>query len=938
MIKDIKYNGHTAQPSDYECNDGDLAISLNIINEDGALHAIHRPSVSLRLEPFMSVAIIHKTSHFLHFIIIDRRNNNTYWIDSESISSDGTPRPDSVISLGSFPSNEIYDMECIGNIVVVATSEGMDYFMWDSNENDYTHLGKIPEIDIEMALGFKNGMETGAGSSFSFSLEDSDSKYAGMLQQILQGSLNPGRDSFRPIDTETKSVIDFVSDAVIANLNKYVADTTADNYFLQPFFVRYAYRLFDGSSIMVSAPVLMIPNSYAPLVKINRIDNDADLLNCHCSILFTPASLVYRILSDTSSLGKWKNIITHIDFFVTPQTPTFEQSDKLDGIGHRMMESDIVGRFSHIGHFKTSATRDGSGASGFHRPNNPSSPLDSDLIPQSNLEIHYNVENARFFYVKSRSLKEIESSITSASLFYRIASIDFDEIVRMDLFKKIDIKGKSLSTLSSLPRLDDNSCYNHSFVPKNLYSYNARLSLANVSVKPFSALSIRSLSQFSFKGDTSGFSDIRIFVRLKSSGKSIWIKLKNDSSYPLADKSPFAYDSIAENFPRWLFYPDSAATEMIVAAPSGYWRLPLSSHDFINGAYWFRGLSSESPVMTPGPVPDDITISSDTLLPLYNRIVTSEVNNPFYFPLLGFVAVGSANIYTICSAAKALSQGQFGQYPLYAFTDNGVWALEVSSTGSYSARQPITRDVILKNTTPLQLDNAVLFATERGIMLISGSQTQCISDVVNSTEPLDFSQLPGIDRLHSMLGHNVDTCLPTVPFLEFIAECGMLYDYVHQRVIVYNPHYTYAYVYSLKSGKWGMMYSTISSGINSYPEALAVDHDGAVLNFSSLDGEPTKGLFVSRPLKLEMPDLLKTVDTVIQRGHFRKGHVQSVLYGSRDLFNWHLIWSGKNHCLRGFRGTPYKYFRIACVASLSDDESIFGVSMQFNPRLTNQPR
>ena len=111
------------------------------------------------------------------------------------------------------------------------------------------------------------------------------------------------------------------------------------------------------------------------------------------------------------------------------------------------------------------------------------------------------------------------------------------------------------------------------------------------------------------------------------------------------------------------------------------------------------------------------------------------------------------------------------------------------------------------------MDSAVLFATDRGIMLISGSQTQCITDAINSKEPFDVLQLPGMAKLHSMLGHNADTCLPTAPFLEFIAECGMLYDYVHQRVIVYNPHYTYAYVYSLKSKEWGMMYSTIETGI-----------------------------------------------------------------------------------------------------------------------------
>ena len=135
-----------------------------------------------------------------------------------------------------------------------------------------------------------------------------------------------------------------------------------------------------------------------------------------------------------------------------------------------------------------------------------------------------------------------------------------------------------------------------------------------------------------------------------------------------------------------------------------------------------------------------------------------------------------------------------------------------------------------------------------------------------------------------------------------------------------------------------MLFSKIESVVNSYPEALAIDKDCNLVDFTKDGKEEISGLLVTRPLKLETPDVLKTMDTVIQRGHFRKGHVQSVLYGSRDLFNWQRLWSSKDHYLRGFRGTPYKYFRIACVTSLADDESIFGASLQFNPRQTNQPR
>ena len=115
--------------------------------------------------------------------------------------------------------------------------------------------------------------------------------------------------------------------------------------------------------------------------------------------------------------------------------------------------------------------------------------------------------------------------------------------------------------------------------------------------------------------------------------------------------------------------------------------------------------------------------------------------------------------------------------------------------------------------------------------------------------------------------------------------------------------------------------------------------DNMLVDFSHPDESVSvKGLLVSRPLKLDDGDILKTIDTIIQRGQFRKGHVSSVLYGSRDLYNWSLVWSSKDHYLRGFRGTPYKYFRVTLVCNLEKDESITGCTVQFTPSLINQPR
>lgn len=166
----------------------------------------------------------------------------------------------------------------------------------------------------------------------------------------------------------------------------------------------------------------------------------------------------------------------------------------------------------------------------------------------------------------------------------------------------------------------------------------------------------------------------------------------------------------------------------------------------------------------------------------------------------------------------------------------------------------------------------------------------------------------------------------------------MIYDYVNQRVIVYAPGVSYAYVFSLESKQWGMTFSGLDSHLNSYPEALAVDTDNNIVNVSESSASEIKTLFLTRPLKLDAPNVHKTIDSIIQRGFFRKGQVATALYGSRDLINWHLVWSSRDHFLRGFRGTPFKYFRIAGVATLAAEENLFGASVQFVPRLTNQPR
>ncbi|MGN1353800.1 MAG: hypothetical protein ACI4V2_02705, partial [Alloprevotella sp.] len=398
-------------------------------------------------------------------------------------------------------------------------------------------------------------------------------------------------------------------------------------------------------------------------------------------------------------------------------------------------------------------------------------------------------------------------------------------------------------------------------------------------------------------------------------------------------------------FGSWFFYPNAGAYRLEVYQDGSIaFATDLRAHEYLNGAYTFLGFKSER-----GTAPKAVWPTCyDTTVLNPSKIFTSEVNNPFYFPLTGINTVGTGTVISLSSANKALSQGQFGQFPLYAFTTDGVWALEVTATGTYSARQPITRDVCINPDGITQLDDAVLFPTDRGIMLIQGSQTQCITDAIDTDTPFQLHTLPHLQDIYTKLHTDADTCLQPAPFRRFLSGCRMIYDYIHSRIIVFNPSrdkdqtplYPYAYVYSLRSKAWAMTHADLEDTLNAYPQALAMTTDNRLVNFSATPpvDETTTAMFVTRPLKLSAPDVHKTISAIIQRGLFRIGSVATLLYASRDLYTWQLVASSRTHILRGFSGTPYKYFRLATIATLKPQHSIFSASIQYTPRYTNRLR
>jgi len=922
MIKELQYKGYATEPSDYECPDGQLATSLNLINEDNQLKPVFQPSELAELPSGYKVVYIHDTNTFTHYILLNTSTNTLYWIDEDFImNANVKPVSSQTIAtelaqtnpsrqLYSFSSTQIYNVNGIGNTLIVLTDSGMHYLLWKGDNDGYLYLGThIPECPL--SFGLQANVVRTEKFSVSFNHVDRDAEQ---------------------LDEENQNII---TSAVLAKVNKFIADNSTNaGRFIFPFFVRYAYRLYDGSLTMHSSPILMpCCTSGCPLApfKTLTIDGDDGKYKSINDLIIIAAShqLDYAVQSEIwlNKLKDWKDIVQSVDIFISKPIYTYDQNGKIKDLASHGVGSTTICK--HV---------------------NQHSSIDKNRYPllyskRDMVRMFYNTfpdEDTTLYLGLGLPYKtdtQIEADIRATSQFYFLKSIKLDDLKTERTI--VPIETDYLQSLVNREVMTDDFDSHDMLIPSYSFGYNARLNIAAIKKNLYDNFNTADMVCFSNAQLEALFDDpvlrpnhsYRLYFFIKQDGKEYVIE--GGSSF-LSMDTPIYY----------LYYPNTNAYKVVIndKTDDKYYEFLLERHGFLNGSFLFCGFEPWDDFRN-GKEVSSVVATSNNVIEVPNKIYTSEVNNPFYFPVLGINTVGTGTILGISAAAKAMSQGQFGQFPLYAFTTEGVWALEVSSTGSYSARQPITRDVCINADSITQIDSSVLFVTDRGIMLISGSQTQCITDGIFSEAPFNVLDLPGIDKLHAKLGHSADACLPMQPFLGFLAGCQMVYDYVHQRIFVYNPtmengtqKYTYAYVFSLKSKMWGLVFTNLASTINSYPKALAMTLDNKLVSFSETDEEVCKGLYITRPLKLEAADVHKTISALIQRGHFQRGDVGTVLYGSRDLYTWHLIWSSKDQYLRGFRGTPYKYFRIAGLATLTDGKSIFGASVNFEPRHTNQLR
>ncbi len=538
-----------------------------------------------------------------------------------------------------------------------------------------------------------------------------------------------------------------------------------------------------------------------------------------------------------------------------------------------------------------------------------------------------------------KSESELLEEIGEISNFYLVKSIPIGDI--SNGFENIFAEGKAFKNLEQQEVATDDD-FTRSRITGNLYTYNGKLHVGNIREKlakpyPLGMFAVSDINEFTVNTE---------------------VHVKTESGMKIVHGASTAYGAMVSPY---LSYPDSRAVKMIIYNDKYYDEIPLKPHPFLNIAYSLKGLypySITDKYGTYTPLPED----SVSVAP--NKLKVSNVSNPFYFPAKQTYTVSSRNIVAMATATTALSTGQFGQFPLYVFTGEGVFALSVGTGDiAYANSFSVTRDVCNNPDSIVSTDDAIVFSTDSGLKVLSGSTVRDISSDMEGYLPTAVDSSPIIKKIAGVGGFSDK--LSSTEFIYYLEEAKVGYNYEDKEVIVANRNYPYSYVFNMQSGSWYKISASINRFLNSYPECLAVFNDHGVYNMHNGHRTVNKILLLTRPIKFGTLTHKRIVQSAIRgvirpseslvyfRGETVKFRDQEILafskcgfyiLGSNDAEHFILL-SGREKIedvrdliTKMNKTKAFKYFMIALVGGVRTDVALNYIEFMVDETYTNRLR
>ena len=910
--QEVIFAGLTNSPSDYDCQDGELATCLNLINEDGALHPIHQPVVAEQNITLpnnsCSIRYVHNVTHenknHSHYIVNCTNSSPYSWYWTEK-GGDGTHHE---LNLGNFKVNSV---TAIGNIICFVGDKNILYAFW--NKDSYSIFNKNA-FNYTFSVTNTSGVEVDAiaqlGDDFqgcfwtpSFGSQDYDNL-------IFEGT--------KPNGTKT------IWNAIDSMINKAMSEN-GNTYFKYLVFGVVALRLYDGTYSNISNLFVLCPKNNINNIFYYNADKET-IKNTEYYKFVRASGYIHRHQINVQlDLTGIEDFVQGVDVFLTKGTD-FLLLDK----GYDTESTETV---NNLKKRKGTITFERLKKSALYREFDNLTFYHSIYITKEDLGKNIDLLNVQGTE-ESLSLADMgRTSIgSSCAIAYnnRLHLANIQNYIN-DIFSPNPIyKFELNSSGTSFPVEKINTILgNYMDVPltdEGWYDYGK--------MNTDTAEVIAIIDNKYYYKATVQYPLNPIFVVPFQDAKSVKLYIKHKGK--LIDEIGFRNINLHQSETFGMSY-------YIFNAENGIFSF-MQKYELSNFGGVLTRRQGDTFTSTSSKFYDEASQKCDSdgakIEQLASLIKVSEAENPLVFPAKNSVQVGSSVISALAANTRPISEGQFGEAPLYAFTDEGVWVLMLGEEGTYVARQPANREICSNPNGILQIDDAVLYPTNRGIMMQQGRNSICITDQLDGC-PFNFMEMKYAKQIIATNGTGSGE-ISYIRFKDYLKSADMIYDYYNNRIIVFNPNQAYAYVYSLKSKMWGTMKNVFNKRVNIYPESYATNKEGKILNVYVEEPYSNTPYFLcSRPLTISDKEVYKTIFTCIARGYFRKGtngKCAIVLYGSNNLFDWYLIKTSINEYLRGIAGSPYKYFRVALIGNLATNESISGLSAEFQERLQNKLR
>lgn len=966
MQQSIRFKGLSLTPDELAVENGALSLCGNLELHDGALRPaiIAGTPLKNKIKTFQEgdtkLLYIHESGSYKHFIGMYLSGNSP---DIRWYNSDGELKKSIVIF---YTGVTIRSITSVGNTLIIITSAGTYYALFQKDndpEGDYEFLGeKPPFLELSFTLdSWDQALDYELGG---ITAETSNKGFREAFQQTnltcgeafikVSSTTFKGGDKCVEIKADKQSEITDSIYALIHRTNNLIA---RNGLFYANFMIRYCYRMFDGSMIMHSAPLFMptqVPNSYLlyclntffPTSGItyaeaakdthhiiekvegsigfdDTVDNvyyvDADYQKFSFSInkitfMYYPRALklFYSLAGNIEQLKKWNEVIKSVDIFITPPITNIDTDEKINSLEIYPPSYYQINR----GPVLEQWVRD-NGANSF-------------------------ITTVRFPTI---SQDAYNNKLRNTSAFYKVASLPVSEIKERNS-SELPIDKTAIYNISLQEQMKDDYKTHNLLTANGGYVYNHRLNLFGITEKLFSGFSRRTMfpsaATLYYKRELRTITKI-VTVLNTTSGKK-YVEQESGSN------KNYIQEYMIINLPK--FYPDPRAEKMVIFTVDSnqneyIYSFTLKECEELNGAMHMGDFQDN---------PSDYIISSftysvDDTVELPNKIYTSEADNAFYFPVNAINTVGIGTIQGIAATTRALSQGQFGQYPLMAFSTDGIWAMDVSAQGTYSSIHPISRDVCSNPLSITQLDQSVFFVTNRSANRVAESQIASMSDVLDGpffnivshmgkffNYFLDASSESEETKLiKSQMRQLIDFSESPIDFFQ---RCQVIYDYKNSRIFCLDVSNntksasadTVALCYSIRDQAWStLLIKNVLTALNSYPHPYIQFRDGSVIcldkGYDYSDDTQYHGIIVTRTLKFDEDGVPDSIT-----GYLHSLTTDSVplmwLYGSHDNQNWHYLGRCGGMKSSYMVSKSYRYFRIALYLKMKTMSQYFATRLE----------